>query len=84
VRSSQRDALAAHLADAGVQTLVHYPIPPHRSGPYAHAGWQLPVADRLAGELLSLPIGPHLTVEQRDHVVSAVRAFDEEAACLAA
>jgi dTDP-4-amino-4,6-dideoxygalactose transaminase len=86
VRSARRDALAVHLADAGVQTLVHYPIPPHRSGPYAGARWTLPVADRLADELLSLPIGPHLTVAQRDHVAAAVSAFHprEEPVWLAA
>jgi dTDP-3-amino-3,4,6-trideoxy-alpha-D-glucose transaminase len=84
VRSDRRDALAAHLASRGVQTLVHYPVPPHRSGTYAGARWDLPITAALADELLSLPIGPHLTDAQRDHVVGAVRAFHEESQCLAA
>jgi dTDP-3-amino-3,4,6-trideoxy-alpha-D-glucose transaminase len=84
VRSDRRDALAAHLAQCGVQTLVHYPIPPHRSGPYRDAGWTLPITDALCAEVLSLPIGPQMTAAHRDHVIGAVRAFHEETSWLAA
>jgi len=75
VLADDRDALAAHLADAGVQTLVHYPIPPHLSAPYADMGLDLPVAEHLADRLLSLPIGPHLGADGRARVVEAVRSF---------
>ena len=77
VQSDQRDRLAARLAKAGVQTLIHYPIPPHRQGAYAAQGLaegSLPIAERLARRLLSLPIGPHLTIEQAEQVAEAVRA----------
>lgn len=84
VRSDRRDALAAHLARLGVQTLVHYPIPPHRSGPYQGAGWSLPITDQLAAEVLSLPIGPQMPADQRDQVIAAVRSFHEETSWLAA
>jgi dTDP-3-amino-3,4,6-trideoxy-alpha-D-glucose transaminase len=78
VRTPEREALRAHLDAAGIQTLVHYPIPPHRQGAFAGtpaADAHLPLADALAAEVLSLPMGPHLTEAQQEHVIAAVRAF---------
>jgi dTDP-3-amino-3,4,6-trideoxy-alpha-D-glucose transaminase len=78
IRTARRDALQAHLATRGVGTQIHYPIPPHLSNAYRGAGWQrghFPLAEKYAGEVLSLPIGPHHTVEQVDHVCAAVREF---------
>ena len=75
VRHPQRDALQKRLADTGVDTIIHYPIPPHLSGAYA-AGFEagsLPVAEQLAAEVLSLPIGPHLSLEDAGRVAAAVR-----------
>jgi len=77
LRSPNRDALQQRLANAGVQTLIHYPIPPHRQAAYADLGLpagSFPITERLAGEVLSLPIGPHLTEEQVDTVIAAVKA----------
>jgi dTDP-4-amino-4,6-dideoxygalactose transaminase len=77
VRSPDRDALAAKLAEAGVQTLIHYPIPPHRQQAYVAMGLaegSLPVAARLAQEVLSLPIGPHLSDGDVEQVIAAVQA----------
>ncbi len=76
VRHPQRDALRERLSAAGVETLVHYPRPPHLQAAYADLGWgrgSLPRSERLAGEILSLPMGPHLTDEQVERVVAAVR-----------
>jgi dTDP-3-amino-3,4,6-trideoxy-alpha-D-glucose transaminase len=75
VRHPRRDALQQRLSDAGVDTIIHYPIPPHLSGAYAAGfeGGQLPVAERLADEVLSLPMGPHLALEDTDRVAVAVR-----------
>jgi dTDP-3-amino-3,4,6-trideoxy-alpha-D-glucose transaminase len=84
VRTPARDALGAHMAASGVSTLVHYPIPPHRAGPYPAAGWQLPLTDQICDEVLSLPIGPHLSTIEQDHVIAAVQTFHQEATCLAA
>jgi dTDP-3-amino-3,4,6-trideoxy-alpha-D-glucose transaminase len=78
VRTPRRDALRAHLHAAGVQTLVHYPIAAHHQDAFAGtpaARCDLPIADRLAGEVLSLPMGPHLTAAQQDAVIDAVRSF---------
>ncbi len=77
VRHPDRDALQRHLDAHGVQTLVHYPVPPHRQAACATpSGTRFPVAERLAGEVLSLPIGPHLTVADADRVADAVLAYD--------
>jgi dTDP-4-amino-4,6-dideoxygalactose transaminase len=76
VRSPERDGLQARLAEAGVQTLIHYPIPPHRQQAYADLGFgegAFPIAERLAGEVLSLPIGPHLSNDDAGRVVSAIQ-----------
>jgi len=75
VRSPNRHALIEHLAAAGVGTLIHYPIPPHRQAAYRSLDFQdnaFPIAERLAAEVLSLPIGPHMTEPQVDHVIDAV------------
>ena len=78
VRHPDRDALQRHLAERGVGTLVHYPVPPHLQDAYADLGraaGTLPLAERMAREVLSLPIGPHLSAEQADYVVSGLSAF---------
>jgi dTDP-4-amino-4,6-dideoxygalactose transaminase len=75
VRSPERDALQARLSDAGVGTLIHYPIPPHCQAAYAEmalAPDDLPLARRLAGEVLSLPIGPHLKRGDCDAIIGAL------------
>ncbi|AVT32042.1 erythromycin biosynthesis sensory transduction protein eryC1 [Plantactinospora sp. BC1] len=77
VRTAARDRLRAALHRSGVETIIHYPVPPHLApayaGPDVPAGGY-PVAERLADEVLSLPIGPHLSAEQVKTVVAAVRA----------
>ena len=57
VRCDDRGGLRAHLADQGIETGLHYPHPPHRSGAYAGLGLRLPGADLLAQRSLSLPMG---------------------------
>jgi dTDP-4-amino-4,6-dideoxygalactose transaminase len=66
IRHPKRDELQKHLADQGVQTIIHYPIPSHLSGAYKRCGFgrgMLPIAERVSGEVVSLPIGPHLDPE---------------------
>lgn len=78
VRSSQRDALRAFLGDSGIDTLIHYPIPPHSQGAYAHGGQYLdefPIATQLANEVLSLPIGPHLSIAEAERVIERIYNF---------
>ncbi|MZR13832.1 aminotransferase class I/II-fold pyridoxal phosphate-dependent enzyme [Maritimibacter sp. DP07] len=71
VRSPARDALQARLGEAGIETLIHYPIPPHMQEAYVRLAFPAdtyPVARKLADEVLSLPMGPHLNASQVAHV----------------
>ncbi|HKV79624.1 MAG TPA: DegT/DnrJ/EryC1/StrS family aminotransferase, partial [Candidatus Sulfotelmatobacter sp.] len=71
-----RDQLQCSLAQAGIGTLIHYPVPPHLSGAYANAGWKpggFPVAEEIAKTELSLPIGPHFEPQQQQITIHAVR-----------
>jgi len=77
VRLAQRDAWRAALGEAGVQTGVHYPIPVHLQPAYADLGYKtgdFPVSERVAGEVLSLPMFPELTAEQIGTVVALLKA----------
>ena len=75
VRHHRRDDLQAALAEVGVDTIIHYPIPPHLSGAYREnlRGPGLPIGERLADEVLSLPMGPHLSLGDTERVTHAVR-----------
>jgi dTDP-4-amino-4,6-dideoxygalactose transaminase len=78
VDHDSRDELQKHLATRGIQTLVHYPIPPHLSGAFAPLGFTegtFPIAERAARTHLSLPIGPHLSEANVTRVVDACRSF---------
>lgn len=80
VKSQRRDELQTFLAERGVDTLIHYPCPPHRQPAYASSGLaeaRLTVSELLASRILSLPIGPHLVSEQIEHVCHCVREFHE-------
>jgi aminotransferase EvaB len=75
VRVQQRGALREALLSRGIETAVHYPIPVHRMPAYRHmpgAQATLPVTERAAGEILSLPVHEAVTREQAERVVAAV------------
>jgi dTDP-4-amino-4,6-dideoxygalactose transaminase len=72
-----RDAVAAELKTAGVPTAVYYAKPLHRQSAYHEypaAGNGLPVSDRLAGEVLSLPMHPYLDEPTQDRIATALRS----------
>jgi dTDP-4-amino-4,6-dideoxygalactose transaminase len=76
VRHSRRDQLQQRLTETGIGTLIHYPVPPHLSGAYGGNGWgpgSFPLAEEMAGSVLSLPIGPHLREEQATAVVDSIK-----------
>jgi len=76
VRCSRRDALQAHLTERGVQTVIHYPIPPHRQPAYTE--WHelhLPITDEIHETIISLPISPVMTDDEVSFVIEAVNAF---------
>ncbi len=75
IRHPQRDTLQRDLQARGIQTLIHYPIPPHRQQAYADLGLppgSFPIAESLAESVLSLPIGPHLSASAQEKVISVV------------
>ena len=77
VRYPRREKLQEALHKAGIGTLIHYPIPPHLQAAYAAQGFgkrSFPLAELLASEVLSLPMGPALTEEQVEQVIVAVNA----------
>jgi dTDP-3-amino-3,4,6-trideoxy-alpha-D-glucose transaminase len=79
VRSEHRDELRAHLEAEGVASAIHYPTPIHLQPAYADLGQgpgSLPAAERLAGEICSLPIFPGIEPAEIDRVAAAVAAFD--------
>jgi dTDP-4-amino-4,6-dideoxygalactose transaminase len=78
VRHPRRDELQNHLSRAGIETLIHYPVPPHLSTAYAELGYILgsyPQAEKIAETVISLPMGPHLGLDQQDYVIAALMEF---------
>jgi dTDP-4-amino-4,6-dideoxygalactose transaminase len=80
VRCPYRDAFQRALTARGIGTLIHYPIPPHRQVAYADRGYgkdSLPIAEAMSGQVLSLPIGPHLGDRGISLVIDAVNRSRE-------
>jgi len=78
VRVQDREALQAHLAEAGIGTGIHYPIPLHQQKAYEHLGYHVgdfPVTERIAQEIVSLPMFPQFSPSQQDEVVSRTAEF---------
>ena len=74
--TAQRDALQQHLESRGIQTLIHYPIPPHKQTCYRQ--WNhihMPVAEKLATQELSIPLHPAMTDEMAKYIIDAINAF---------
>jgi len=79
VRSDRREALREHLGQFDVATAVHYPFPIHRTGAYADLGLgagSLPVAERLAEQICTLPLFPTMSDDELANVVAAVASFE--------
>jgi len=80
VRTPQRDRLREHLEDQGIQTGIHYPTPIHLQPAYADLSLprgSFPIAERLAQEVLSLPMYPEMTKAHLQRIAAAVRVFFE-------
>jgi dTDP-4-amino-4,6-dideoxygalactose transaminase len=82
-----RDWLKQQLQDAGVTTIIYYPIPIHRQPAYAHLGYgagSLPITEQLCSEVLSLPIFPELSSAQQQRVIDVLQQLCQLPASLAA
>jgi len=78
VRSQRRNDLRDFLKEEGVETLIHYPIPPHLQDAYREMGFgegSFPVSEAIHKEVLSLPIGPHLSDKEVSHVIETLHKF---------
>lgn len=76
IRSRRRDELQQFLLDSGIQTLIHYPVPPHKQKAYSELNsFSLPITEKIHDEVLSLPISQVVTDEEVKLVVDAVNAF---------
>lgn len=76
VRVRERDKLQRYLADHGVQTLIHYPVPPHRQLAYKEwAGDSFPITERIHNEVLSLPIGATMNLDEAKTVAELLNHF---------
>jgi dTDP-4-amino-4,6-dideoxygalactose transaminase len=77
VRTPDRDRLQKHLADCGIQTLIHYPVPPHRQGAYQELSHlSLSISVRIHAEVLSLPMGPAMDAGHVQCVWDALQKYN--------
>lgn len=77
IRSHHRDALQKHLKNQGIDTVIHYPTPPHQQLCYKKTeSWNLPIADLLAKEVLSLPIFYSMNNDEIEKVASTIKEFN--------
>ena len=78
VRTSQRDQLKRYLADCGIDTIIHYPIPIHKQAPFIeqYKDYKLPVTEEIAETALSIPMDPLLSSNEAEHVVNAMNSWE--------
>jgi len=80
VRTLKRDQLQKHLIEQGVQTLIHYPVPPHKQGAYKEMSYlELPVSEKIHHEVLSLPMGPALSDNDQNRISRKIKNFFKHA-----
>lgn len=78
IRCKERDALIEYLNEKEIGTIIHYPIPPHLAEAYHYLGWKegdFPITERLAKEVLSIPMYNGMTEEEQAYVIDAINRF---------
>ena len=76
VRCERRDELQKYLSSRGIQTLIHYPIPPHKQEAYSEWNYLLlPITERIHSQILSIPISPVMTDEEVKEIIESVNSF---------
>lgn len=76
IRSSKRDQLGSLLTEHGIQTLIHYPVPPHKQKAYQN--WEplsLPITEKIHNQVLSLPISPIMTSDDTEYIIKMINLF---------
>ncbi|MDB9313550.1 DegT/DnrJ/EryC1/StrS family aminotransferase [Spirulina sp. CS-785/01] len=80
ILTPDREALQTHLKNAGIGTIIHYPIPPHQQDCHKNEPWaqvSLPITEKIAQQELSLPLYPNLTDQQQDYIIQTIQTFYE-------
>ena len=78
IRCKERDELISYLDEKGIGTIIHYPIPPHLAEAYGYLGFKegdFPMTERLAKEVLSIPMYNGMTKEEQTFIIDAINAF---------
>ncbi len=78
ILTPNRDALQNHLTKAGIGSLIHYPVPPHLQKAYENGGHkkgEFPVSETIASQVLSLPIGPHISGPDCEEIIGSMARF---------
>lgn len=78
IRCKDRESLQKYLENNGIQTQIHYPIPPHLADCYKYLGYtinEFPIAEKYASEVLSLPIYTGMTLEEQDYVIEKLNGY---------
>lgn len=77
VRTKEREHLSMKLSESGIETVIHYPVPPHLQDSYKDfRSLNLPIAEKASEEILSLPIGPHLSEAEVSYVIDTVNSIE--------
>lgn len=78
IRSSSRDKLQEYLTNHNIQTLIHYPIPPHKQKAYRFLNTvDLPITEKIHNEVLSLPISPVQTIDETFHIIKLINKYEK-------
>lgn len=78
VAHPERDRLQKFLKEKGIGTLIHYPVPPHLSDAYQELSYRagdFPITEKMANTVLSIPMGPHLSMDDADYVIEKIKEF---------
>lgn len=76
IRVAERDRLQRYLNDNGIQTVIHYPVPPHKQPAFKEwNNWSFPITERIHNEVLSLPIGSHLSNDELQLIVEKINTY---------
>jgi dTDP-4-amino-4,6-dideoxygalactose transaminase len=76
IRTQNRDELQKYLSEKGIQTMIHYPVPPHKQK--ALMDWNnlyFPITEKIHNEVLSLPMSPVLTIEEVDYITTILNEY---------
>ena len=78
IRTKNRDMLQKYLQERNIQTMIHYPLPPHLQEAYKGLNFKrgdFPISEEIAETSLSIPMGPHLTYDDIEYVANNINSF---------